>query len=109
MKNVLPLADAADPPDVELLASGPVTEQPATVLYRLILAERRDGSFVVWEQLFEDEREPTGKLRHRGFSQGSYFKKTEFVLATVRFAERLKADSEAHYASLYREDAIDAV
>jgi hypothetical protein len=75
--------------------------------YRLVLAERRDGSFAVWFQSFIQEDGPDGKLQHHGFTSGSYFKKTEFVLATTRFAERLLADSKVHYASLYREDSTN--
>lgn len=85
---------------VKILAAGPLTAQPGSAIFRVVLAVR-DNFIVVWSQRFErdDDESP---VRHTGFDSGDYFLPEELAKATAKFAARIKADS-ACYASVYRE------
>lgn len=84
---------------VKILAAGPVTHQPHSSIFRIVLAWV-DSQLVVWSQRFV--RDGDGELRHRGFDCGEYFDDTELTEAAVAFAGRIKRDSGS-YVSVYRE------
>jgi len=84
---------------VEILAAGPVTHQPHSSIFRVVLAWV-DSQLVVWQQRFV--RGGHGELRHQGFDGGEYFDDTELTEAAAVFAGRIKRDSGS-YASVYRE------
>ncbi len=88
----------------EIIAAGPLTHQPASTPYRMVLVQKRDGSFVVYTEFFTALPEDVPQLLpvpSSSFANGHYFKADQLVEATQKFAERLAAKAP-EFASLYR-------
>ena len=116
LRRVIDLSPGVVTPNgSELLAAGPITNQPGTNPFRVILVSWH-GEFVVWNQYWDKhEIAPNETLRHfdegalsvkgAGYAdQGDYFQPSEFAEATARFAERV-ARSASTIKSIYREVA----
>lgn len=85
-----------------IIASGPLTRQPGSKPYRLVLCSAPDGQFVVRKDSFPgmpDEGAPLPKssVQH----SGSYFPASKFADAVAAFADQLRAEADS-YRSLYR-------
>lgn len=123
MENVLHLPSsgtASVTQSVRMLAAGPLTKQPMTMPYRIVLLEHRkpgtspfynDSSFSVHSEIFKSETliedEQNGRVTdwESYLHQGDYFKPGQFAEAVKRFGERVANDS-IHVASCYnRRDA----
>ena len=78
---------SATPPNATIIAAGPLTKQPSSDVYRIVLRDLGEDGFVVHSQSF---RLCDGRLIPEGYSNGDYYKADSLVRATVRFCERLK-------------------
>lgn len=90
-----------------LIAAGPITRQPGTAPYRVVLLELSDNNFSVHNEIFciDDPKQADlddGRIGS-GLSRGDYFSAGEFpfVRAMERFVERVSHDIK-YYESLYR-------
>lgn len=98
---VHPLMDMVEMPQAAtLIAAGPLTKQPATMAYRIVLVSRCSGDYVVWKQYFSNYPD----IRKSHYESGSYFKPDEFSVAAAEFGRRVTDDAR-FYDSLYRDDA----
>lgn len=96
-----------------LIAAGPLTKQPGTMPYRVVLVVKGD-EFIVYDEIFDTEGLPSPSYSHdvlddipeSRFENGSYFYGDQFAEAVVRFATRL-ADHSGSLRSLYREAPHD--
>ena len=90
----------------QVLAAGPLSRQPGTMPYRIVLLGRANGSYSVHSQMFET-LEPVPSGDH--FMSGDYFAPgaNGLVGATKRFGERVAANAE-YLASLWREETVAA-
>ncbi len=96
--------------DVRVMAAGPLTKQPGTSAYRIVLACTGD-QFVVWTEYFPhltgskdlslDAVDVSSYVE-----SGDYFKLNELAAATERFAERVKAHA-GYIESVYRDAAAE--
>jgi hypothetical protein len=95
-----------------LIAAGPLTKQPSTQPYRIVLIAN-GPKFTVHTEYFEDAKiiEKTANaqpgdpiLAESSISGGNYFEATELVEATLKFADRLAKNAE-YIRSIYREEA----
>jgi hypothetical protein len=98
--------------DERVMAAGPLTKQPATRPYRVVLVNW-GIQFSVHNQLFADNEDPITDLAFSCSSSlssylenGDYFKVEDFPKAVERFAERVKRNAE-FIKSIFR-PAMDA-
>lgn len=91
---------ATQEPHLRVLAVGPLNKQPCTMLYRVVLIERRD-EFVVCREQFDAE--PIGDICNQShFSEGHYFLCNDdpqsrvdvFVNAMQRYLTTLERDMQ---------------
>jgi hypothetical protein len=96
----------------KLIAAGPLTKQPETLPYRIVLIAN-GPKFTVHTEYFDDSQiiEKTANaqpgdpiLAESSLSGGNYFNADELVKATIAFAERLAKNAE-YIQSIYREVA----
>jgi hypothetical protein len=94
-----------------LLASTPITKQPGTLPYRIVLIlDERTDQLIVWQQLWSNyDTDPHDKtklcvLGQGHFEDGSYFTADQLHLALARFAERV-ARMAPFVETIYRDDA----
>lgn len=93
-----------------LLAAGPMTKQPGTRPYRLVLLRNGNG-FTVHAEFFPENIKFENKLQlnvteyETDLGGGSYFQPHELVRATQCFADRLARNAE-FFESLYREEPL---
>ena len=76
--------------DGHIIACGPLSKQPQTMPYRIVLLGYPNGSFSVHSQIFKNEKaENYTEFLVSGSSleSGFYFDKDEIVKATLKFAE----------------------
>ena len=110
LKNTVCLNACGVADKMPILAAGPLTKQPGTRAYRVVLVSR-GGELVVYNQHFPDftdmSRIDLLPSEHSYFETGSYFADTELVKATQAFAKRI-ADHAETLASCYRTDAAPA-
>lgn len=85
-----------------VLAMGPLSKQPGSTPYRIVLIER-DDKLIVYAQGFKENENGTLDFGKTSFSQGDYYGPDELVKATQRFAERTAKHAE-YLQSLYRVD-----
>jgi len=96
-----------EPPQTDgVIAAGPITHQPHSHPYRVVLVDRGD-QFVVWDQFFTlgTGVETVDQLKSYDdgdFSNGDYFPATALAEATERFGKRV-AEKAHHIRSIYRE------
>lgn len=83
--------------DLRYIAKGPITKQPGTIAYRIILVSNERG-FVVYTEQFNHYP----LLNVSGLCMGHYFKSGQFAEAVKCFGEKV-ADSAKYMDSLYRE------
>lgn len=118
MENVLPLGSFGSSTvsaNHFMLAAGPLTKQPMSMPYRIVLIEYHNGkrrqmynesSFSVHAEIFkqEDLVERIGNGGICDYSsflhQGDYFDSHSFAAAVKRFGERVASDS-VHVGSCY--------
>jgi len=89
--------------DVQLVCAGPITRQPNTCTFRVVLVQRYNG-WVVWNQIWVGDRfAPNTDLQDKdsGFGCGAYFNYDQFPEAMSAFAKRI--DTPDQYRSLYRD------
>jgi hypothetical protein len=89
--------------DERVMAAGPLTKQPATRPYRVVIVNWGDDRFSVHNQYFTDSVE-AGPITDLAFScsaqftsyleSGDYFKAEDFPKCIERFAERCKRNAE---------------
>lgn len=84
-----------------VIAAGPLSKQPMTKAYRIVLLEQDDGKFVVCSQCFDFDE--FGDVTQYSRGDGDYFKQSDLVRATDRFAQRVKIHA-GYLQSLYREE-----
>jgi hypothetical protein len=85
-----------------LVCAGPVTRQPATVTFRVVLVLSDNcKELIVWNQVWVDD-DPNTDLKDEdsSFSDGSYFRLDQFPEAMSKFAYRI--DKPEQYRSLFR-------
>jgi len=80
-----------------VIAAGPLSKQPHTIAFRVVLVQRDDGSFVVWNQYFPNYPD----RGEQNLESGDYFQTHQLVESTQRFAERVVRHSGT-LASIYR-------
>ena len=91
--------------EAQVIAAGPLTLQPSSRAYRIVMANFL-GQFVVFSEIFrvegtvENLAEACSKAQS-DFDQGSYFPATELAEATVEFAKRVARHAE-FIKSVYR-------
>jgi hypothetical protein len=93
---------------VRLVCAGPITKQPATATFRVVLVLRNNGGWVVWNQIWVDPKcLPNTDLQDKdsGFSEGSYFPFDKFPEAMSEFARRI--DKPEEYRSLFRDTEME--
>lgn len=109
LKNVvaLDLVPSRGEPNVKIIAAGPITKQPSTQPYRIVLAAT-ETEFVVWTEYFHGfgGNSLSEALQHENvhssFDHGNYYKPDELAEAMRKFAQRV--NNNADYAeSVYRE------
>jgi len=101
--------------DRMLIAAGPLSKQPMTLPYRVVLLEKQDGSFVVHNETFINTQiidllQVTQRCEGEfssSLSSGDYFDKSEATAATRRFAERV-AQNAGYLKSIYAEQRWEA-
>ncbi len=87
----------------DIIAGGPLTRQPMTKPYRIVLRDLGEEGFVVHYQYFKtNPKLVPPHLVHDSFGDGDYFKANEIEQAALRFGRRVMLDAK-HYASIYRE------
>lgn len=92
-----------------LLAAGPMTKQPSTIAYRIVMVAEwsnchKMGRIVVWNQGFNDWPD----LENTHFYSGDYYRLDQLAEATARFAKRI-ADSAESIKSIYEEPTMKLV
>ena len=103
---------ALEPPKTDgVIACGPLTHQPMTQPYRVVLVALED-QFVVWDQFFDLETDvPTVDTLEDydtgDYANGDYFRADQLDQATARFAERLATCAE-YVKSIYRMVSVTA-
>ena len=96
--------------DGELLAAGPLTKQPGSLPYRIVL-HRHGNSFAVHSEYFNQNLLDEGELLSNIYvykshlEYGHYFNENEFVKAVEKFSEKLALHARLYFPSLYREAA----
>lgn len=72
------------PIENDIIAAGPLTKQPHSVPFRVVLRVQPNGGYVVHNQYFPEVGKPS-------FCDGSYFQTgpENFVDATKKFADRV--------------------
>lgn len=91
-----------------VIAAGPLTKQPGTLPYRIVLVNW-GCKLTVHRQTFDIRNISDSDLAtacskaESELTSGQYFLPSELVKATVAFGERLKDDAENHYESVYRD------
>ena len=83
--------------DLRYIAKGPITKQPGTIAYRIVLFSGDQG-FVVYVQQFYDYPDLNSNVLY----DGTYFNKEQFSNAVKFFGEKI-ANSAKCMDSLYRE------
>jgi hypothetical protein len=84
------------PRQARFIAAGPLTKQPATMAYRVVLvedfdAEGQNGRYIVWRQQFPD----WPSVHSVYFAEGDYFEGVNSIKAAItRFAERCANTAE---------------
>lgn len=92
--NMPPLHDDTK----RLIAAGPLSKQPMTLPFRVVLVT--DGEkLIVWNEVLPNWPDDT---TNGHFLTGSYFSIEELDKATERFAQRV-ADKASTLRSIYRE------
>jgi hypothetical protein len=88
---------------LNIIAAGPLSKQPGSTAYRIVLIAYEDGEYSVHHQMFND----VTNLKRSSLAHGSYFKAGPEGLtkATVKFAEKVTAHAE-YLASLFREETV---
>ena len=93
---------------LNIVAAGPLSKQPGSTPYRIVLVAYADGSYSVHHQTFRED--DMDKLQRGEFhtissslAHGSYFREgpEELVKATVKFADKVTAHAP-YLASLFR-------
>lgn len=96
--------------DERVIAAGPLTKQPGTCPYRVVIVNWGD-EFSVHNQLFDDSYKdgPITDLADScsaefisNLDNGDYFKTEDFVRCIERFAERCKHNAE-FVGSIFRQ------
>lgn len=91
----------------KILAAGPLSKQPHSKPYRIVLIGYVDGKFSVHHQIYNSEDATTLddlKVGGSSLSYGHYFSATQLVEATKKFAEVVAHHAE-YLESLYRKVA----
>ena len=99
--NYLGTATTTDSDDI-LVAAGPLSKQPCSLPFRVVLVKTKT-QFIVYNETFRQEVLSEFRTNQSDFCSGDYFKDTELVAATKKFAERVVRKSET-LQSLYREE-----
>lgn len=83
-----------------VVASGPLTLQPNTMPFRIVLLAYADGKYSVHSEVFSNLQR-----NESSFSHGDYFANTAegLIAATRRFAERMVNHADS-FKSLFRKD-----
>lgn len=83
-----------------IVAAGPITKQPGTRAYRIVLTITLSGEYTVHTQSFDD----SAKLEKSDFSNGHYFGAgpKQFQEAIAKFSEKVAKHAE-FCSSIYRE------
>jgi hypothetical protein len=103
--------------DGRIIAAGPITKQPMTRPYRVVIVNWGE-KFSVHNQLFADTALTNEAVENNDLAQnceqvttwlesGDYYKPEEFPKAVVRFSERLATNAD-HIRSIFR-PALEAV
>lgn len=85
-KNIFPIQELGDK---RIIAAGPLSKQPSTVPYRIVLLEYGNGSLSVHHQMFNS----VDNLAKGSFAHGHYFQKDQIADATKKFAEKVTEHS----------------
>lgn len=97
-------------PTSAVVAAGPITKQPGTLPYRIVL-RRVNDQWVVWTESWDhletaeiplENGIVLGQPMTGNFSNGQYFTHNQFMEALDCFIERLAEDAHNHYASMNR-------
>jgi hypothetical protein len=82
-----------------VVASGPLTLQPHTMPFRIVLLAYADGTYSVHSEIFSNLQN-----NESSYSHGDYFGETaeEFIAATRKFAQRMVNHADS-FTSLFRE------
>lgn len=75
-----------------IIAAGPLSKQPGTIYYRIILVEYENGSFSVHSQGFNEKADLKANVKG-SWQSGNYFRKDEIAQATKKFAERVSSQA----------------
>jgi len=92
----------------DILAAGPITKQPHTLPFRVVLRVIPSGEFVVHDQIWEFNRPLPLDVRFivYGFDCGDYFSIDNLPAAVKRFAQRV-AETVPGIQSLYRSESSE--
>ncbi len=86
-----------------VIAAGPLTKQPLSIPYRIVLVQYDDGHFSVhFEQFKEMPEGATDVIKKCNFYEGSYFGPHQLPEAVKCFGERLVKREYINVMSLYR-------
>jgi hypothetical protein len=90
-----------------VLAAGPITHQPHTRPYRIVLVDQ-GHEFSVHSEVFEidqpqEDLAAACQSAKSYFHEGNYFKPHDFVKAANRFAERLAKNIDHYIPSIMPE------
>jgi len=93
------------PATTDVIAAGPITHQPHSRAYRVVLVNK-GNRFVVWNQYFDlgTTVDHLSDCDNGFFGDGSYFRPNQLAEATECFGRRI-ADTAHHIKSIYREEA----
>ncbi len=104
--------------DCMLIAAGPLSKQPCTMPYRVVLIQYNDKQYSVHNEYFKDpeiiRRMNEGILAKEHvwgeshLENGNYFDSDSLVDAVSKFAERVARNAQYHQ-SLYRDEPELAV
>jgi len=97
LKNVVVPAVMAFDGKTPLIAVGPLTKQPSSCWYRIVMADKGD-KLVVWSETVP--KYPSGE--GSSFSSGTYFKPDQMSDANEAFANRV-ARQTSMIGSIYRD------
>lgn len=112
MKNVFQRTDSVrgSISKDRLIAAGPLTKQPGSRPYRIVLLQMQSyHEFIVCHEFFPNDFSIDvydGLSEVETFREhGHYFNSHEFVQAVQKFAEVVNKHATNYYQSLYREEA----
>jgi hypothetical protein len=89
-----------------VIACGPLTKQPMTVKFRLVLIEWDDKTFSIHDQCFYDPTVAPAKDAYY-LTDGEYFDINDLAKATRLFCKRLEKRAEC-LDSIYREQPCNS-